>query len=429
MVDQPVTLTMLPVIQKWDCHVCGSCCKEYEVRLSEKEAKRVSELSKNMGPELGYLQPLRYSGWLTRVAFLNHTSDGACVFLGQGGRCKLHEKHGYDSKPLPCRLFPWVLVPRGDKWTVGIRFACPSAAENKGRPIPAHTPELEEFASELVVREGLNRGADGTWAKAPSLDGKMKSTWDHFEVVRQILLDGIEESLTLEQGIFRAVHWISSMKAGTGMDKLDIKQFGDLAKILWNQTVLEAEKEYAGAPEKADSLSLLLFRQCAAIHTRKDHGPKQGIARRGPLARFLAIIRFSVGKGPVPRLHGWVPEADFAKAEEQGINWSAGCEEILRRYYLVKINSGQFAGSVHYRMSVWDGFASLVLTFPIICWITRLAEAGRQSDALIRAISIVDDHFGFNRVLGGMTQRVFLAILLNSGRLGKLVRWYGPGRG
>jgi hypothetical protein len=58
-----------------------------------------------------------------------------------------------------------------------------------------------------------------------------------------------------------------------------------------------------------------------------------------------------------------------------------------------------------------------------------LAEAGRQSDALIRAISIVDDHFGFNRVLGGMTQRVFLAILLNSGRLGKLVRWYGPGRG
>ena len=27
----------LPILQNWDCHVCGTCCKEYLVRLSEDE--------------------------------------------------------------------------------------------------------------------------------------------------------------------------------------------------------------------------------------------------------------------------------------------------------------------------------------------------------------------------------------------------------
>ncbi|MFM8930568.1 MAG: hypothetical protein ACKOS8_01665, partial [Gemmataceae bacterium] len=77
---------------------------------------------------------------------------------------------------------------------------------------------------------------------------------------------------------------------------------------------------------------------------------------------------------------------------------------------------------------VCDGFASLAMTYPIICWITRLGKAPQSRENLIKAISIVDDHFGFNRVLGGLSQRVFLSVLAGSGRLEQLIRWYGPER-
>ena len=34
----------LPVVQNWDCHVCGTCCKEYQVALTEEERKRIDAL-------------------------------------------------------------------------------------------------------------------------------------------------------------------------------------------------------------------------------------------------------------------------------------------------------------------------------------------------------------------------------------------------
>src|SRR5205823_9000165 len=31
----------LPVLQNWDCHVCGTCCKEYLVTITDEERKRI----------------------------------------------------------------------------------------------------------------------------------------------------------------------------------------------------------------------------------------------------------------------------------------------------------------------------------------------------------------------------------------------------
>lgn len=428
MTDSTVSLTMLPVIQRWDCHTCGSCCKEYQVRLSPDEAARVVALAGEMSQELGGLAPVRKVGRFSPSFFLNNTGDGSCVFLGEGGRCKLHERHGYESKPLPCRLFPWVLIPQGAKWTVGVRFACPSAAENRGRPMPAHTPELEAFAAELVAREGICRQPDGSWTGPPLFSGRQRATWAQFDLVRRTLLEGLENSASLTETLVRALRWIGLLKSVRQVELLDLPAFGELGAILWNQTGVDFPAVAARPVERPDSLARLLFRQCAAVHTRKDHGPKQGVARRGPISRLSAILRFSAGAGKVPRLHGWMPDAMFEDAELPGFQWDQDCGEILKRYYRIKINAGQFAGNVHYRMSVCDGFASLAMTYPIICWITRLGKAPQSRENLIKAISIVDDHFGFNRVLGGLSQRVFLSVLAGSGRLEQLIRWYGPER-
>ena len=43
---------------------------------------------------------------------------------------------------------------------------------------------------------------------------------------------------------------------------------------------------------------------------------------------------------------------------------------------------------------------------------------------MTRALSIVDDHFGFNRVLGTLRQRLSFKILARRGEISRLVAWY-----
>ena len=156
----------LPVLQNWDCHITGTCCKEYRVTLSADEVQRIEEQGWQPA-DLGGLPPVKRVGppWSRQVQ-LNHREDGSCVFLSEQGRCRIHERFGYETKPLPCRLFPFVLVPAGDHWRVGLRYACPSAAANKGRALPEHNSELLVFAADLARRENLQPKADGALTRA-----------------------------------------------------------------------------------------------------------------------------------------------------------------------------------------------------------------------------------------------------------------------
>src|SRR6516225_1635638 len=137
----------LPVVQSWDCHQSGNCCKEYQVAVTEEERQRIEGQGWTAESDYQGVPLFRTSGpaW-ARQYHLNHHADGSCVFLSKEGRCRIHERFGAAAKPLPCRLFPFILVPAGDHYRVGIRFACPSAAENKGRTLSAHDAELRDFA-------------------------------------------------------------------------------------------------------------------------------------------------------------------------------------------------------------------------------------------------------------------------------------------
>ena len=70
---------------------------------------------------------------------LNHRKDGACVFLGENNRCRIHARYGAEAKPLACRLYPFVLVPTGERWRVGLRFACGTAGLHHAvKPVHRH---------------------------------------------------------------------------------------------------------------------------------------------------------------------------------------------------------------------------------------------------------------------------------------------------
>src|SRR5207253_791771 len=85
----------LPVLQNWDCHVCGTCCKEYLVSVTDEEKARIDAQGWDRDRDLGGIEPFWQKGppW-NRQNILNHRPDGSCVFLNDQGRCRIHERFG-----------------------------------------------------------------------------------------------------------------------------------------------------------------------------------------------------------------------------------------------------------------------------------------------------------------------------------------------
>jgi len=414
----------LPVLQNWDCHVCGTCCKEYVVTVTDEERKRIEAQGWDHAADLGGLAPFRRVGppWARRY-HLNHRPDGSCVFLTDQGRCRIHERFGYESKPLPCRLFPFVLVPVHDHWRVGMRFACPSAAANKGRPTSAHDPELKDFAAQLAQREGLQAAPDGALIQPPRLGPGQRVAWPDFLRFVQALLDLLRNRRDPVERRLRKCLALANEMRKSKLEDVKGNRLGDLLELM--KGVIEAE-----TPANPQTLpppgwvGRVLFRQAVALFTRKDHGPNRGVAREGRLALLGAAWRFARGTGRVPRLHQGLPESTFADGEAPRGPLPEAAELILERYYALKVGSIQFCGAAQFGIPFWDGFEILLLTFPIVLWVARLFRDLPREEAIVRALSIVDDHFGFNPMLATFRQRMSFQILARTGELARLIAWY-----
>ncbi len=153
-------IRQLPLVQNWDCRACGDCCRELEAVITDDEKRRLEALDLAGDPEVGAGPWFSRVSWWSKTWRLKHRPEGGCVFLTSGNHCRLHERFGADVKPFACRLFPFLLNPAGDHWRMGVRFSCPSAAENKGRPLGDYQAELVTYSQLLekhVGREGAAR--------------------------------------------------------------------------------------------------------------------------------------------------------------------------------------------------------------------------------------------------------------------------------
>jgi lysine-N-methylase len=413
----------LSVLQNWDCHITGTCCKEYRVTLSADEIQRIEEQGWQPA-DLGGLSPFKRVGRLwSRKVELNHREDGSCVFLSQEGRCRIHERFGYESKPLPCRLFPFVLVPAGDHWRVSLRYACPSAAANKGRALPDHDPDLLTFATHLAQREKLTPLPDGSLTAPPRQDNGEKLDWpDTLRLVDALLACLSNRRDSLERRMRKCLHLAGQMQKA----RLAEVRGGRLKELLHLLTSA-ADSETPSNPMvilPPRWIGRVLFRQAAALFTRKDHGPNRGLASRGRLALLGAAFRFTRGKGPIPRMHRGLPEATFEEVEQPRGPLPIAAEEILERYYTIKVGSLQFCGAASFGLPFWEGFETLALTLPLILWVARMYKDVSREQAVTNALTVVDDHVGFNRVLASFRQRASFTILARTGELKRLIAWY-----
>jgi lysine-N-methylase len=414
----------LPVVQNWDCHVCGTCCQEYLVTVSDEERQRIEAQDWTGDPVVDGRPLFSKTGpWWDRRYHLNHREDGSCVFLSPQGRCRIHERFGYETKPLPCRLFPFVLVPAGDHWRVGMRFACPSAAANKGRNARDHEEALRLFAAELAEREGLDKEPGKNALRPPYIQAGLRLDWpDVLRLMRSLLTILHNPQDRIERRLRKCVT-LATLCRQAKLDDIRGKRLEEFLNLLVGTLEGEVPADPASLPPP-NWVGRILFRQAAALFTRKDHGPNQGIARRGRIALFGAAWRFARGQGPVPRLHKHLPETTFAQIEAGSGVLPPDVETLLERYYTTKVEALQFCGAPNFRLPFWEGLDMLALTLPVLLWVMRAQPAVPPLEAMQRALTIVDDHFGYNKVLGTMRQRFSFRILSRTGELAKLIAWY-----
>ena len=414
----------LPVLQNWDCHVCGTCCKEYQVELTREEKKRIENQGWDRDKDLGGLSPFKRVGrFWSRRYHLNHRADGSCVFLSEQGRCRVHERFGYQSKPLPCRMFPFVLVPHGESWGVSVRYACPSSAANKGRSLPQHDVELREFAEELADRVGLKAQKDGTLIQPPRLQGGQRVDWaDTHRFVKALLTLLSNRKDRMERRLRKCLA-LAVLCRESRFERVTDAALDEFLQILMESVDAEVPADPATLPPPG-WVGRILFRQALAVYTRKDHGPNRGPSLGGRVSRILSAWRFIRGRGAVPRMHAWIPEKTFEELEQPVGPVSEAADEILERYYKVKVGSLQFCGAAAFGMSFWEGLEALALTFPAILWVRRAFAPLPSEEGVTKALSIVDDHFGFNRVLSTLRQRLSFKILARHGELARLIAWY-----
>jgi lysine-N-methylase len=168
----------------------------------------------------------------------------------------------------------------------------------------------------------------------------------------------------------------------------------------------------------------ILFRTSLSIFIRKDQGTRRGISKRGRLALIAASWRITRGTGRLPMLQVGLPEKTFEDFEQPlGPNPSE-VEELLERYFVIKTESMQFCGATFFHAPFWDGFESLTLLLPLMQWLARGYRDLGPLQAMLKSVTVIDENFGYNPLLGRARYRLGIRILAFRQELDRLVAWY-----
>jgi hypothetical protein len=287
-----------------------------------------------------------------------------------------------------------------------------------------HDSALKQFAQELLARaEGR-----GKWNNAaippPALQPGQKCTWDDLQrFVKALLLLVGNRQDRVERRLRKCLALAQLCRQAT-FNHVQGKRLDEFLELISENLEMDVPAEPRSLPPPR-WIGRVLFRQAVALFARKDSGPNRGPATRGRIALLAAAWRFVRGTGSVPRVHGFMADTTFARVENNRGLWPEAVEEILERYYFTKVGSLQFFGRGYFDVPLWEGLEALVLTFPAIAWLSCAQGSEVTPETMTRAISMVDDHYGFNLLLGSRRQKLSFRILARTGELAKLVAWYG----
>ena len=413
----------LPVLQNWDCHNCGGCCRQHQIEITEAERQRI--LSQNWTEADGISggeTMVRMGGWIGPARYrLAHQPDGACVFLNEKGLCRIHAKFGESGKPLACRVYPYAFHPAGKTVAVSLRFSCPSVVKNAGRPVNQQQSDIRNIA-ESVVPEGASA------IPAPAINSLDRVDWPDFHR----FVDALDATLAqrdvpVVDRLLQAIIW-TTLVGQSSFTKLRGDRIRDFLELVQEAARAEAPTLQTAAAEPT-AVGRLYFRLLVAQYARKDTAADLSEGWLGRWRLLRAVWKFSRGEGDVPPLQEVFRPVPFATIEQLSGGLTAEQAEIFSRYFRVKIQGLHFCGPAYYDVPFVEGFHSLALVLPVTMWIARWLAAGEDrnqltTDDVARALAIVDHHHGYSPALGQRAARSRVRTLAETGDLIRLVMRY-----
>jgi Fe-S-cluster containining protein len=120
--------------QRFACSQCGRCCRGFDVVVTAAEIdlyrrRNAAAWFRGASDDSDPFEPVPGAPAVQRI---RKREDGACGFLSDDNRCRIHEELGAAKKPLTCRLFPFALHAGADGVVVTASFNCPTIAANEG---------------------------------------------------------------------------------------------------------------------------------------------------------------------------------------------------------------------------------------------------------------------------------------------------------
>jgi len=412
----PLPIQPLPMLERWDCHQCGACCRGSLVPLSAEELARLKSQKWEERPEFKNIALYVRENWLSSGYRLAHRDDGSCVFLMPDGRCRIHAELGADAKPLVCRMFPLQIVPRDNVAYVTVRRACPSAAADKGRPVSEHL----EFARKLARERHL---ADAAPHPPPIKPGEQRE-WP----IARRLLETIQRLLIDDRypPVRRIVHGLvlGRLLTQARTRSLADERLIELFSVLEKNVPQEVGDLFAQR-QRPSGAALVLFRQTAAEFVRLHPGcvAKPSWRERWRLA--LAAWKFVRGRGDLPPLHPAFPSATFEQLEEPLELLDPAIYQPLNRLIETTAISWSYALENRRGWSVVESLQMLALLYPIGLWLFRWRAAGGppKCEYVPEIITALDRGQGYAPVAGGK-QRRRIRVLAQLEGLERLVVWY-----
>ena len=433
----------LPVFQRFDCHSCTYCCRQPIVPVNEQDRRRI--VAAGWPDRMAGQEIFVPGGAGRRQGYrLARREDGACIFLGDDNRCRLHAETGAETKPLACRLFPFVIVPGVGGVRLDLRMDCPSVAANKGRTLSVHAG----LAGKLAAESGITRSLPGVpaWgAQRPITEREFAALVCAFESVLR------PTGLPLRVRLAAGCHLLDLLYDAR-IDKVRDERFVELLELLAN-AAMEQAKESAGtdtggarkidgAPEPGavrgqplPARSGHLFRQWLFLHAILDDPEAVRSSGRlnrlaGHWRRYGQARRFAAGTGVVPRIRPHWPDTTFEAIDAVEPAGEEALEPVARALRL-KLDAHAFAGPAYYGYDLLTGLTALWLLPAVIGWFARLAAIERGGHALspddvLTGVRQAHETFSVSPVFARVSERWRVRGLARPGVPAAILQRYGP---
>ena len=343
------------------------------------------------------------------------------MFLDDAGLCRIHAKYGEAAKPLACRIYPYAFHPAGDDIAISLRFSCPSVVENKGQAVEAQANVLEKIARQVVPDDYRNLD--------PPLISPGESThWDDFLQFVDMTDAIFAEPQPVLVAILRTI-MITDLLEEASFSKVSDDQITELLQLI-AQTAMMAHEEVPEQIDAPSSIAKRHLRMLAAQYTRHDTMADKDSGFRGYWDRLKTSLSFTWGRGTIPDVRPEFRSAEFQMIEAPfELDDSDAIDEILRRYFRVKIQGIHFCGRAYYDVPFIEGLRSLLLVYPAVMWFARWRAAGESrsivtAEDVVAAVTVADHNHGYSAVHGLRASRFRVQLLAKMKQLGPLCQWY-----